>query len=155
MKTFTLLAAAAALAFPASAFAADMVVLKDAGAGQWLPGPPTLPKGTQMLPVVGDPAKPGPFVIRFKFPKSSDIPPHTHSADENVTVLSGSIWHAMGEKFDKAKGTDLHTGGFVYLPANMSHYLWTTTEPVEVQVTGTGPFGLQFVNPADDPSKKS
>ena len=94
-------------------------------------------------------------MIRFKFPKNSVIPPHTHSADENVTVLSGSIWHAMGEKFDKSKGSDLQAGGFVYLPAAMPHYLWTAAEPVEVQVTGTGPFGLNFVNPADDPSKKS
>ena len=70
-------------------------------------------------------------------------------------MLSGSIWHAVGDKFDKSKGSDLRTGGFVYLPAKMPHSLWTANEPVQVQATGTGPFGLKFVNPADDPSKKS
>ena len=44
-------------------------------------------------------------------------------------------------------------GGFVYLPANMPHSVWTADTEFIVQVTGTGPFGLNYVNPADDPSK--
>ncbi len=27
------------------------------------------------------------------------------------------------------------------------------SEPAVIQVTGTGPFGVQYINPADDPSK--
>ena len=32
---------------------------------------------------------------------------------------------------------------------------WTTDEPVELQVNGSGPFGLNYINPADDPSRST
>jgi hypothetical protein len=34
----------------------------------------------------------------------------------------------------------------------MPHSLWTGTSAAEIQVNGTGPFGLHYINPADDPS---
>ena len=34
------------------------------------------------------------------------------------------------------------------------HYAWTTEETI-AQVHGIGPWGLTYVNPADDPSKKT
>jgi hypothetical protein len=51
-------------------------------------------------------------------------------------------------------GDQLNLGAFVYLPAMMPHSVWTKGENTVVQVTGTGPFGLDYINPADDPSKK-
>lgn len=65
------------------------------------------------------------------------------------------MFHAMGEKLDVAAGDRLTGGGFVYLPARMAHSVWTTAEPTEIQVTGTGPFGLDYVNPADDPGRSA
>ena len=59
----------------------------------------------------------------------------------------------MGDKLDEGRGEELTAGGFVYLPARMNHSVWTTTSETVVQVTGTGPFGLNYVSPADDPSK--
>ena len=35
----------------------------------------------------------------------------------------------------------------------MNHWVFTT-DPVEVQVNGTGPFAIVYVNPADDPRTK-
>jgi len=55
---------------------------------------------------------------------------------------------------DKNSGDQLNLGAFVYLPAMMPHSVWTKGENTVVQVTGTGPFGLDYINPADDPSKK-
>jgi hypothetical protein len=37
--------------------------------------------------------------------------------------------------------------------AGMNHYVFTT-DPVDIQVTGNGPFAITYVNPADDPRKK-
>jgi hypothetical protein len=34
----------------------------------------------------------------------------------------------------------------------MPHSLWMTDEPAELQVNGSGPFGLNYINPDDDPS---
>jgi quercetin dioxygenase-like cupin family protein len=118
----------------------------------WQPGPASLPKGVQIAPLAGDPGQPGPFVLRVKFPANALVAPHSHATAENLTILSGNFFHALGDKVDKSRGEELTAGGFVSLPGGTNHYVWTTSESI-VQVTGTGPFGLNYVNPADDPSK--
>ncbi|WP_374305976.1 cupin domain-containing protein [Methylocella sp.] len=135
------------------ALAVEMVRLPDGAAAKYAPAPASLPKGTLLATIQGDPSKPGPFALRIKFPPHTVVAPHTHSADETLTIFSGVLRHEMGEKLDMAAGEKVGAGGFVYLPANMPHSVWTEDEPVELQVTGTGPFGLNYVNPADDPSK--
>lgn len=132
-----------------------MVTVPDAASVVYRPGPPNLPKGTQISLVAGDPSKPGPFVLRIKAPADTVIAPHTHAQPETLTILSGAIYHAHGETMDKAAGKRLRAGGFVYLPQDMPHSLWTTDEPVELQVNGSGPFGLTYVDPADDPSRRA
>jgi quercetin dioxygenase-like cupin family protein len=134
---------------------AGLVVLPDAAAATYEPGPPNLPKGTQISRVAGDPSKPGPFVLRVKVPANTVIAPHTHSKPETLTILSGAIYHAHGGTLDKSRGSALRTGGLVYLPEDMAHSLWTADEPVELQVNGSGPFGLNYINPADDPSRSA
>jgi quercetin dioxygenase-like cupin family protein len=129
------------------------VTLPDAAAATYQKGPPNLPKGTQVSLVSGDPSKPGPFVLRVRFPANTVIAPHTHSEAETLTILSGSIYHEHGPTIDKAAGKELRAGGFVFLPKDMPHSLWTTEQPVELQVNGSGPFGLNYINPADDPSR--
>ncbi|AIQ90472.1 cupin [Methylobacterium phyllosphaerae] len=153
------ISAAAALAMlggfgPASAADhAGLVVVPDGASATYEPGPPNLPRGTQISRIAGDPSKPGAFVLRVKVPANTVIAPHTHSKPETLTILSGSIHHAHGRTLDKTKGSVLKAGGFVYLPEDMPHSLWTTDEPVELQVNGSGPFGLNYINPADDPSR--
>jgi hypothetical protein len=36
----------------------------------------------------------------------------------------------------------------------MQHYVWATV-PTVIQVHGMGPFGIDYVNPADDPRKQA
>lgn len=130
-----------------------MVTLSDGASARYQPGPANLPKGTEMSLVAGDPAKPGPFVLRIKVPPGTVIAPHTHAQAETLTILAGTIYHQHGATLDKAAGQALRTGGFVFLPQDMPHALWTTGEGVELQVNGTGPFGLNYIDPADDPSR--
>lgn len=119
---------------------------------KWGPGPPSLSKGAQIAVVAGDPGKEGPFVIRLKFPAGFKVAPHWHPTDEHVTVLSGTMALGMGEKFDPAALKNLSAGSFAMLPAEMRHFAMATTEAT-IQVHGKGPFVLNYVNPADDPSK--
>ena len=132
-----------------------MVVFPDGAAVTYQPGPPNLPRGTQVAMVSGDPAKPGPFVLRVKLPPDTVIAPHTHAQPETLTILSGTIYHQHGTRIDRPTGAALKPGGFVYLPQDMPHALWTTGEPVELQVNGSGPFGLNYIDPADDPTPKA
>ena len=115
--------------------------------------PPVLP-GAKLAVVQGDPSKEGLFVYRIKMPAGYKIPPHTHKASENVTVLSGVFYFGVGEKFDQGSGQELPTGGFVSVPPKHAHYAWAGKEETVVQVHGMGPTDLTFVNPADDPRKK-
>ncbi len=139
---------------PQAASATEGLVVQGDSAGfHYGPAPSSLPKGTQVSNLLGDPSQPGPFVLRLIFPPHTDIMPHTHSKPETVTVLSGEIFHEHGTTLVHAQGTELTAGGFVYLPQGMPHSLWTTNQQAVIQVSGTGPFGLQYVNPADDPSR--
>ena len=148
-------AAALLLALPVAAGAAErMISIGSDQAIKWGPSPPSLPKGTQISVLSGNPDKPGPFVLRLKIDANVVIAPHTHSTAENVTVLSGQILHETGNMFVREKGDTIDVGGFVYLPADMPHSVWTAGQPAEIQVTGTGPFGLNYVNPKDDPRNR-
>jgi quercetin dioxygenase-like cupin family protein len=120
---------------------------------KWGDAPPSLPKGASLAVVSGDPAKPGPFTIRVRFPEGYKIAPHWHPTDEHVTVLAGTVAFGMGDKHDPAAMKDLTAGGFARMPAEMRHYV-TAKTAATVQVHGTGPFTLNYVNPADDPRKQ-
>ena len=121
-----------------------------ADAVKWGPAPPSLPPGAQAAVLLGHPAKPGPFVLRLKFPAGFVLPPHRHSKDEFVTVMSGNVAIAAGEKLDRETANPLPPASFIHLPAGMPHYALAATDTV-VQVNGTGPFDVKYVNPKDDP----
>lgn len=121
---------------------------------KWGPVPAVLPPGAQIAVISGDPFKPEPYVLRLKMPAGYVIPAHHHPTTEYVTVVSGKFDIGMGDKLDKKHGIELRSGGFAEATAGMNHYAWTTGETV-VQVHGQGPFAITYVNPADDPSKKT
>jgi quercetin dioxygenase-like cupin family protein len=119
---------------------------------KWEPAPPVLPKGAQFTVLSGDPTKTGPFTLRLKASSGYKIPAHNHPTAERVTVISGNFHFGMGNKLDESKAENLSSGGFVDLPANMNHYAFMGSETV-VQIDSDGPFVINYVNPADDPSK--
>jgi len=116
---------------------------------------PNVPKGAQVAVLLGDPTKAGEVIVqRVKLPANYQVPPHTHPYAETVTVISGSVGFGMGEKFDDKKGEMVKAGGFFAQPAKHAHYVWTGNAPAIVQVQFTGPGGIDYINPADDPRKK-
>lgn len=117
---------------------------------KWTDAPPGLPAGGKIAVLDGDPTKPGSFTMRLQTPDGYKIMPHTHPSAEHVTVISGMLHLGMGDKFDESAGRQLDPGGFAVMPAGMKHFAWMTGETV-VQIHGTGPFQIKYVNPADDP----
>jgi len=110
------------------------------------------PKGVKSCLVHGDPAK-GAFVLLLKIPSGTRYPPHRHSADEVVSVISGSFLVGSGEKLDEAKGTAVDAGGYFSFKAQSPHWGIAKADTVLLRY-GNGPADIKFVNPADDPSKK-
>lgn len=153
MRKVLLAAAAACLVLPGAAAPASdepAHTISLPGQIQWGPAPPALPPGAQLAVLHGNPGAEGVFVMRLRMPAGYRIAPHTHPTAELVTVISGTLRLGMGanagERVDR-----LPQGAFADLPAGMVHFAGADEETV-VQINGMGPFVINYVNPADDPS---
>jgi quercetin dioxygenase-like cupin family protein len=154
MKKLLLLGALIALAGSALAQEAMKAATVTPDALVWKDNP-ALPKGAQVAILVGDPTKAGEVVVqRVKLPANYQVPPHTHPYAETVTLLSGSVGFGMGEKFDAKAGLS-KPGTLFANPATHAHFVWTGNEEAIVQVQFVGPGGIDYINPADDPRKKT
>lgn len=118
---------------------------------KWGAPPPSLPPGSKIAVVSGDPTLAQPFVLRAQVPAGYKVTPHWHPGVENLTILSGTVALGMGEQFDESTMTTIPAGGYASLPAEMRHYFISRTAAT-FQVHGMGPFVVNYVNPADDPS---
>lgn len=120
---------------------------------KWSDAPPAFPPGAKIAVIEGDPKAAALFTMRIKIPANYTIMPHWHPADEHVTVIKGSFYMGLGEKFDKKTAKEIPTGGFAVMIMGTKHFAFTKEETI-VQVHGMGPWGITYVNPADDPRNK-
>jgi len=158
MKT-KLKLAALALAIAGIAMGADRAragkseaIVINANEIKWGDAPPDLPRGARITVLYGDPSKKGPFSVRLKLPNGYKIPGHWHTQDEHLTVLSGVFVLHMGDNLD-APAHELQTGAYHFLPGKMHHAAETKAETI-LQLHGTGPWGITYINPSDDPRKQ-
>ena len=114
---------------------------------------PSLPPGAKIAVIEGPMNEAVPFTIRLKFPADYSIPAHSHPAVERVTVLSGTFHMGAGDRLDSQKTMPLKQGDMMIMQPQTNHFAWTKEEVV-VQLNGMGPWGVTYVNPADDPRKK-
>jgi anti-sigma factor ChrR (cupin superfamily) len=129
-------------------------VILTPGDMKWGPAPPVLPPGAQVAVLDGDPFKPGFFTLRLKFPDGYKIPAHTHPTDENIVVVQGLFKAGMGDAYSESALHDFPVGSFLKMPKQMRHFASAKGETI-VQIYGSGPFVVKYVNPNDDPGKKS
>jgi quercetin dioxygenase-like cupin family protein len=120
---------------------------------KWGDPPPFVPKGAELAVLYGDPNKEGLFVIRVKLPANYRIAPHSHPTDEVVTVLSGTFLVGMGDKLAPASAKPFPAGSLIVAPAKANHFV-LTKQPTVIELSSMGPLAINYVNPADDPSKK-
>jgi len=94
-----------------------------------------------------------PFTFRLSLPANAKIAPHVHPAFERVTVLSGTFHFAQGDTYDLSRTQALGPGGVAVMPACTPMFGYTI-EATVIQLHGIGPWGIKYLNPADDPRKK-
>jgi hypothetical protein len=116
----------------------------------WKPFQP-FPTPARLAVLVGDPTKPGPYVIRVRMPGDVKMMPHRHLEDRIYTVISGVFYVGVGEAFDESKLTAHAPGSLLVLPAGTAHFHWARSGEYIAQVTAIGPLGLEYVDPAQDP----
>ncbi|OFX56553.1 MAG: cupin [Bacteroidetes bacterium GWA2_30_7] len=120
---------------------------------KWVDAPPSLPPGAKAAVIEGDPKSTGLFTMRIKLPANYMIMPHSHPADEHITVIEGSFYMGLGEKFDEKKVKEIPLGGFAVMNKGTHHFAMTKKECI-IQLHGMGPWGIIYVNTADDPRNK-
>jgi quercetin dioxygenase-like cupin family protein len=120
---------------------------------KWTEGLASIPAGARFAVIEGDPKVAGLFTMRLWFPADYKIAAHWHPADEHITVISGTFQMGLGDKFDNEKLQPLPAGSFAIMASGTRHFAMTKEETV-IQLHGMGPWGINYVNPADDPRKK-
>ena len=128
---------------------AMLLVVASAASGQAVGNPehriiPIHPMSEDVEVLYGDPEKPGePFVMRIRELPGGIIPPHKHPVDEHITVLQGTLYFAVGEKFDRGAMKELKAGSYAFIPKGSTMFGYTP-EAAIVQVHGVGPFHIHW-----------
>jgi quercetin dioxygenase-like cupin family protein len=117
---------------------------------EWKPFP-AFPPAARLAVLVGDPAKPGPYLIRVRLPAGTKMMPHKHPEDRLYTVISGVFYIGLGEVFDESKLMAFAPGSVVVLPGGQPHFHHAKSGDYITQVNALGPLGLAYVDPATDP----
>ena len=84
-----------------------------------------------------------PHVVRVKHRDGLKVPPHWHSFDENITVVSGR-W----------VGLEFRAGSYVVVPKKVPHFALCRGETI-VQGHFVGPIDTTVVRPDDDRRNKT
>ena len=98
-------------------------------------------RGVQNAVVVGDPSKPGFYVVFTKWLKGNHFSrPHFHPNDRYITVLQGTWWVGSGPKFDADQGTTaMPAGSFVTHFGKQVHWDGAKDEDAVLLIMGEGP----------------
>jgi quercetin dioxygenase-like cupin family protein len=138
---------------PAAAVLKDHIMVTP-GDIRWGPCSTAIPPGAQCATIEGDRDAPNVlFTYRLKMPDNYKVPPHFHPADEHLTVIAGTFNMGLGKEFNADKTTAMVAGCFMVMPKGEPHFAWTRGETI-LQVHAIGPWGLTYVNPADDPRRR-
>ena len=102
----------------------------------------------------GDPDKPGPYVLMFKWLPGNMSRPHWHPNDRFITVVKGTWWVGSGSTYDPNATVPMPAGTFVNHWAKGVHYDGAKNEPATILVWGEGPATSTPFVAASDMEKK-
>ena len=118
---------------------------------------PLRPLSTDSEVIFGDPEATGqPFVMRIRELPGTIIPPHSHPVDEHITVLQGTFFFAVSDKFDLSLLKELKAGSYAFAPKGSTMF-GASPDGAIVQVHGVGPFHIHWRDGSrslDDPDSR-
>ena len=95
--------------------------------------------GSEQAVVVGDPAKPGLYVVLQKWLPHNNSRPHSHPNDRYITVLKGTWWVNTGANYDPDGMKPVPAGSFVTHYGREMHYDGAKDEECILEIVGIGP----------------
>ena len=109
---------------------------------------PLRPMSGDVEILTGDPEKPGePFVMRIRELPGTIIPLHSHPVDENITIVQGTWYFAVGETWDKSALKELRAGDYAFAPKGSTMFGYCPDGAI-VQIHGVGPFVIHWLHGA-------
>lgn len=115
---------------------------------------PSIGPGAKTAVIHGDPKSSGPFVMRLKLPPKTTIGVHTHPATENVTILSGTLYFAPGDKLDRKAAKAFGPGSYFSIEQGKPMFAYTADNEATLQLHGNGPWGITYLDSKDRAAKK-
>lgn len=97
------------------------------------------PSGSESAVLVGDPSKPGLYVVLNKWKAHHNSKPHSHPNDRFITVISGTWWVGTGSDYNPDTLKPVPAGSFVTHYGNEVHYDGAKDEDTILQIVGIGP----------------
>jgi hypothetical protein len=95
--------------------------------------------GAESAVLVGDPSKPGLYVVLQKWLPHNNSRPHFHPNDRFITVISGTWWVNTGPKYDPEGMKPVPAGSFVTHYGKEIHYDGAKDGECVLQIVGMGP----------------
>jgi len=108
------------------------------------------PSGARLAVLVGDPQKPGPYLIRIRVPAGERMMPHAHGEDRIHTVIAGVFYIGLGARFDESALTAHAPGSVVIVPSGQPHFHWAKSGEFITQVNAIGPAVLNYIDRGSD-----
>jgi hypothetical protein len=97
------------------------------------------PNGADNAVVLGDPSKPGLYIVLVRWHAGHMSHPHFHPNDRFITVLSGTWWVGTGTKFDPDATVPMPSGSYVVHYGKQVHYDGAKDGDCVLEVVGEGP----------------
>ena len=105
-----------------------------------IPWGPVDARGAQTAVVVGDPSKPGFYMVYNKWTKGNHFSrPHFHPNDRYIVVLQGTWWVSTSKKFDPNTTVPMPAGSFVTHFGKQVHWDGAKDEDAVLLIMGEGP----------------
>ena len=119
---------------------------------KWSPNR-AMPDGVLTAVLYGDPRKAGLFVMQVQMPPRTRLPVHSHPDERVRTVLSGTYYSSVGEKFDPTQLVAFPAGTVSHVPVGVWQFAETRDEAGVFQIIGVGPTGIDYRNQDEDPRR--
>ena len=114
----------------------------DPATAEWKPSG----RGLESAVILGNPEAKGAYTIAFRLAPGAWIPPHTHPAAKQVTILSGELLMGFGQALDSTRASGLGAGRLMVVPPNTAHFEGARQRTV-VLFSGEGPLVTNWITP--------
>jgi hypothetical protein len=123
---------------------------------KWRPNGPagTKPGEADIANVYGDPSKPGPYAVLYRWHQGAFSRPHFHDKVRHIVVVSGTWWVSSSTTYDEKTTYPLHAGATATDEENGIHWDGSRAgdpEPAIIYLYGEGPVSTVFVDTAGKP----